>query len=226
MMRSFNSEEWRWYGKELTEKQSFQFPIEDPAFVDVTVRSVEPVQMCLITKSGDTLALDWGTLLAFASKLVGFAALEIISSVPFAIRLGMKTKWLEAVDPTRLVIPIQESANKPMQDLLREELQRYAGRLAAEGLLADDVSVAELLDDIENGDLEFDEEPDMFGLGYEERHKEWEERENEALQDEEGEEDGAADGEAAPAPGEQKDGDGEAVAVPARSAGPARKPAR
>ena len=68
-----------------------------------------------------------------------------------------------------MVVDIDESAKKPITDLITEEVRKYIGRAEAAGVLGTDISIAEFLDDVENGDLEFDEEPDPFGLGYEER---------------------------------------------------------
>lgn len=148
------------------EKRSCLIELEPLVGVTVEVRSSDPVELRAITALGQTVFLDWGQRISFAGKLEGFKALEIVAQAPFSYYVKAKEGWLEKPDPKSYVVEIDESANKPMADLVKAELRKYLGRLAAENALASDVDVEELMDDLDNGDLEFEAEPDPFGLGY------------------------------------------------------------
>lgn len=150
------------------EARSCLISLKGQQSVDFEVRSTHDLQVNLINLDGETLPVGYGRQVQLFARLEGFAALEIVTDQPFAYRSVQKLKWLEVPDETRLTVDIDEKATTPVENLVRAELQRYAGRLAAAGMLADDASLEELLDDIDNGDHEFEAEPDPYGLGYEE----------------------------------------------------------
>lgn len=155
------------------EQRSLLLPIEKDGVVwEMEVRSAEPVIVNLINKDGETVFLDSGQHVEFVGRVKGFSAFEILASSPFSHRSNVKGRWFETVDPTRLTVEIDESAKKPIADLVRAELQKYLARRSMDSELGSDVSVEELLDDLENGDLEFETEEDPFGLGYAELHPE------------------------------------------------------
>lgn len=166
-MKRIVAGEWEFYTPEgKGEQRSVLLDLNGWDGVEIDIRSSSPVELRTITDKGNTLFLDWGQTISFSGKLVGFAALEVVANNPFAFRARKKAKFLEVPDPKRLVVAVDESSAKPMQDLVRQELLKYLGRASAMGALKDDVSVEELLDDIESGDLDFEAEPEMFGIGH------------------------------------------------------------
>lgn len=210
MINTLKAEDWKWH-KPNSKKAEVKFEITDETtHVHFAVRSMNPVTLSAITKDGQTLFIDWGQSLSFNMKTVGFAALEIVADGPFAYQISEKLKWFEKPDPNRLVVPIEDPADKGLRDLMAQEHQKLLAQLEYHQLLTDDVSAQELYDDYVNGDLEFEEEePDPFGLGYQERMEAWSNERDAGLpQDDEG-------------PQEEAEGDGPSSAAPGkRSAGP------
>lgn len=166
-MQTFNAGDWDFHVPEKDGKRSCRIVIAGSEnAVSLEVRCPSPVTLNAVMQDGRSLYLDWGSVVSFSAKMVGFVEFEVVTEAPFMYRCSQRTRWFETVDPTRLVVDIDESVEKPISDLIREEVLKYVGRQEAAGVLADDISIAEFLDDIENGDLEFEAEPDPFGLGY------------------------------------------------------------
>lgn len=167
-MKRIISTDWEFYVPEGdgSEARNVLFDLNGFDGVDLEIRSSNPVEIRAVSDQGNTLFLDWGQVVSFEGKLTGFAAIEVVASSAFAYRSRKKGRWLEKPDQRRLAIAVDEAATKPLADLMREEVVKYMARREAAGVLGTDVSIAEFLDDIENGDLEFDQEPDMFGVGY------------------------------------------------------------
>lgn len=169
-MITFNASEWSFHQLEKEEMRSCQIEIAGAVnAVSIDVRCPSPVTLNAVMADGRTLYLDWGSVISFSAKMVGFVAFEVLTDKSFMYRCNQRSRWFEVPDQTKMVVDIDESANKPITDLITEEVRKYIGRAEAAGVLGDDISIAEFLDDVENGDLEFEEEPDPFGLGYEER---------------------------------------------------------
>lgn len=166
-MKTYNSAEWSKHIPEGDgEKRSVLIPWDqDVGYIDFECRSENPVTLNAISVAGDTLFLAWGQVVEFKGKLVGYRSLEIVTDTAFLFRSNFKTKWYEVPDPQRLVVALDESTKKPFQDAIREELAKLATRAEAANLLTDPAAFQALIDDFENGDLEFEEEEDMFGLG-------------------------------------------------------------
>lgn len=155
------------------EKRSALLELNDQVTgIDLEVRAVDLV-VNLITTDGETFYLGSGDVVRWSGKVQGFAAIEIITQHTFAYQIRAKGRWREVPDPERLVVTGDASLESPIDQRIREELKRYLVKLQVDGLLADDAAVQELMDDIDNGDHEFEQEPDPFGLGYEERLAEW-----------------------------------------------------
>lgn len=168
MMRTINAEEFAFAVPTAEGQRSWLFEVRERTGVQMDIRCDEEVTLNGITTNGETVFLDRGRVVAFTSRLVGFSALEIVASKAFAYRSREKSRWREIPDPTRMVVEPDVDAGKPMSDLVKEELKKYLAKLDANKSLASDVDVEELFDDIEQGDLEFEQEADPFGLGYSE----------------------------------------------------------
>lgn len=200
MLKRYTKSEWAFYTpKGDGEQRSVLVSIDGLLSLDVEIRSSDPVSLQLIAETGETLFLEWGQVLHFHGRCDGFVALEVVASKPFAYRTVVSSKWLEKPDPTPLTIAVDEAASTPVANLVRDELRKYVGRLEAANALASDVDIEELYDDIEQGDLDFEEEPDPFGLGYEERLEAFHREQSAAVQDAPGDVDRPeADGEPEP----------------------------
>lgn len=179
-MRKFTAAHFQHHvpeSKDGEELRSNQIVLGDFArtMVAFEVRCQDPVTVNLIDSDGQTVFFDHGRVVSFDGTLDGFVSVEVISARAFCYWFRGKNRWLEVPDPTPAAVAIDEPVNKPLADLVRAELQKYLARQQLDSAFASDVSVEELLDDLENGDLEFESEPDPFGLGYEERLQEFEE---------------------------------------------------
>lgn len=150
------------------EKRSVQYLVPENGFVDFSIRSVQPLEVNAITKEGESHLLAWGQFASWKGVLDGYAFLEVVTSSSFAIRNLSRPKWLEVPDPVPLALVIDEAASKPMADLVRAELAKLLAQKQTEAAIRSDVDIEELVDDIFNGDHEFEREPDPFGLGFEE----------------------------------------------------------
>lgn len=150
---------------EKLEERNCYIPLNGTTGVNLSVRSVAPVQVSAIDTDGQTVFLEAGLIVNLSLRLDGFSALEIRATEPFAYQCDVPGKWWEIPDPQRLVVAVDEPASKPVDDLIREGIAKHLGKLAAQGILKD-AELEELLDDVYNGEHEFEEEEDMFGLGH------------------------------------------------------------
>lgn len=144
------------------------------AWVNLELRSHAPMEASLIAYTGELLPIASGTHIKYRQKVVGYVGVDVVTSATFAYRCNFSRRWFEQLDPTPVSVTVDQPAN-PLVEAMREELHKYLRRKELDETFKDDVSVEELLDDLENGDLEFEQEPDPFGLGYEERLAEYEE---------------------------------------------------
>lgn len=168
MRKLFDASEWTCVVPEAPGK-SFLMEVPLRANVELEVRCSGGVVVNGITSDGTTLFLGSGTQVEVSARLVGFVAVELVTGAgAFAYKSVNRDKWREIPDQT----PCQVTAvieTDPVRAAMREEMRRYLLKLEADKLLADDVSAEELWEDFEHGDLEFDEEPEMFGSGHEEQ---------------------------------------------------------
>lgn len=169
MIEKLNAAEWQFHSPAGSgETRSLLSALKGVTGVNLEIRSEKPVSLNAITADGTVLPLAVGQFCRFNGRLEGFVAIEVICDAPIAFKALEKVAWWEVPDPTKITVDSDEKALSPTQHMIRDELRKYVSRLEADKLLADDVSVEELLDDIEAGDHEFEAEPDPFGLGYEE----------------------------------------------------------
>lgn len=166
MLTVINAREWERVQPDGTgEKRSLLMEIEGEAGVEIEVRCGHPVELNAISDTGHSVFLAWGQHCKFAGKLIGFRAVEVVTDQPFCIRSAVKNKWFEKPDPKRVTVLVDNPADKPVEDLIREALLKQLTALRLDGMFKDDAEVEELIDDLQNGDLDFEEEPDPFGLG-------------------------------------------------------------
>ncbi|WNK12883.1 MAG: hypothetical protein [Microvirus sp.] len=173
MLQKLRASDWQFYSpKGSGEKRNCQIDLKGVSGVSCEIRCDFPAELKAITTDGHTLLLGWGQVVSFTGRLEGFAALEIVSEKPFAFRASVNGAWFEVPDQTKLTIDHDEKASTPVENLVRNELKRVLGQMAARDLFASDVALEELLEDIDKGDLDFEAEEDPFGLGFEEPEEE------------------------------------------------------
>lgn len=147
------------------EQRSVQLPLKNATSgVDISIRCPAWCVVNGITLEGETVPLAAGMMPTYRGKLIGFGAIEVVTDKDFSYRLLQKTRWFETPDPTPVVAPIDERADKPIEDMIKEGIAKQLHRWKLDNVFADDVEVEELLDDLQNGELEFEEEEDHYGL--------------------------------------------------------------
>lgn len=198
MIVLYNADDWVWHQTEAQdgELRSCLMDVQGVSSLELEVRSIAPVAVNFITKDGLTLPAAEGKFVSVHAKLSGFVGVEIVANTPFCYRSTGLSLHEEKVDPRSLSVQLEESSSAPMSKMISDEIRQYLQRVEANRNLSEEEAM-ELVDDYLQGDLEFDEEePDMFGLGYEERYEEWEARKAEfeaaqAAQDDDGAPDGS-----------------------------------
>lgn len=170
MITRLIADQWRVHTPEGDgEKRQAFIELKGVEAVDVEIRSDTPVTLRAVAEAGHSVFLGWGQIVSFNGRLQGFAALEVETDTPFSYRCDAKAGWLEKVDPTPMVVSLEQKASSPIDQLVRQELQRMLGQMQARDMFKSDEALEEFLDDIENGDLDFEAEPDPYGLGFQEQ---------------------------------------------------------
>lgn len=177
MITHYDASQWVWHETSATEgeKRSCTMDVQGVSSLELEVRSAADVVVNLITLDGLTLPVQEGKFISVHAKLSGFAGVEIVASTPFCYRTSGLTLHEEKVDPRSMTVIAEESSSAPMSQMIADEIRKHLQRQEAQRTLTEDEAM-ELVDDYLQGDLEFEDEPDMFGLGYEERYEEWEKR--------------------------------------------------
>ena len=167
MLRKLNSADWQHYIPQVDkegEVKSIVLELPLVSSLELEVLSATGVTVNLITADGETLFLDSGQRVSVQLKLTGFRGLEILASGLFSYRSSAKARWFERLDPTPMAVVAEQPARQPILDMLRTELNAYMARKELDEELRSEVSVDELIEDIESGDLDFEPDIDEFGL--------------------------------------------------------------
>lgn len=165
--------QWEFFKAQNGETSSlFDLASVGSRYVTFEVRCPSEVVMNLVTDDGEVLFFGAGRVVDFKGKLAGFSKIEIVSKETFAVCSDMGRGWFERVDPKPFVV-VDQAPSDPVRVAIAAELRKYVGRLEAEGMLKDEVDVAELLEDIDSGDHDFDDEPEMFYSDAEEEEPEF-----------------------------------------------------
>lgn len=166
MLQVFKASEWQHYipQQENGETRNIRLELEPTGSIDIEILSAKPVTLNLISTDGETLYVKSGNHVHVQMKYSGFFALEIVADGLFSYKTRSKLRWYEKLDPTPLAIAADTPAKQPLLDLMRAELAAYMARRDIADELRDEVSVEELMADIESGDLDFEDDVDEFGL--------------------------------------------------------------
>lgn len=167
MLKRFSASELQYHSVE-GDKKSCLIPLEGAVSVELQVRCEKEVDVNVVTVDGETILLDHGRIVRYSGKLEGCSAVEIVADTGFYYRCQKSSGWFEKVDPTPAVVTLEVGEKDVLKTMIEERLRRWEIAQEMNRPLTDDEK-DELILDIANGDLEFDEKPDEFGLGYEER---------------------------------------------------------
>lgn len=166
MMQRWNAEDWKWhqYQKVGDTPKEVEFALDPQCRLKFEVRSEVAVTVVFIDHHGQRFYYNEGKVVSFDGVLENFAFFAI---VPDGFWLWSSTqlqnRFLEPVDDTPAVVfaAIEgDPVKRALMDALRIKMEQWKH----EGLMANDVEVAEMIEDFEYGDMDIDGEEDPFSL--------------------------------------------------------------
>lgn len=137
-------------------------------------RCASEVVVSAVDADGQTVFLGEGKIVYLDGVFDGFVSLEVNANAAYCYWIRTKGRFLEVPDPIPAAVTLDQPVDKPIADLVAEHVRKYLAAKELDSSFQTDEAVEELIDDIQQGDLDFEAEPDPFGLGYEERLREFE----------------------------------------------------
>lgn len=139
--------------------------IDGGELVDIEVRCAGSADLFAVDTNGQLVWLESGQHIRFRGQLLGAAGIQISARDAYAF-VASSSLSTEFVDPRPMVV-IDRQAPDPIKTAVQDAIRETLGRLRDRQAFRDDESVMEFLDDLENGDLDLDDEPeDDFGGGF------------------------------------------------------------
>lgn len=158
-----------WHDVEEGKESSCLIPVAHPNNgCSIEVRCRKDVAVNAVTVDGQILPLEVGKIVRWSGPTQGYTSVEIVADTGFWYRAQVSSRWYEFVDPVPMVVEMTHTQQDVIKSMIEERLRQYTMRMELDRELSDDEK-DDLILDIARGDLEFDDEPDQFGLGYEER---------------------------------------------------------
>lgn len=151
--------EWQFHHPTDDGDTSFLFNLGDAKRLEFEARSSHLLVLNAVSPDGETVFLSRGNVVHHEGRLDGFQALEIVTPGSFATRSSFKrASWLEKNDPEPITVIIEQPADPVKAEIRRQVAAQMRRHYTLRGGTVD-----ELIDDVENGDLEFeDEQLEMF----------------------------------------------------------------
>lgn len=173
MLKRFDVNKMTYFNpkKEDGEVVECLIPIPEEMKVELEVRSDVEVTVSVVTGDGEIIPLEVGKIVRWSGRLTGVSAVQIAASSGFWYSCH-KSRWFELVDPTPLQIEMTQTKQDVLRSMIDERLRAWEMKRKLDTPLTEDEK-DELVLDIVHGDLEFDEAPDEFGLGYAEKLEEF-----------------------------------------------------
>lgn len=165
MIKQYDAKEWQYVP--MSDTGAWVFDLFGRASV-VKLEAVSDVELRLdgINMEGEVIALERGKVLRVHGQFVDFRALQISSSEGFTVRATV-SDGLELVDPTPVVLT-ESRAPDPVRLAMAEEVKKQLNQWKLEGMFSDpeqaEAEYEEFIDDLVDGDLEFPDGMDEFGL--------------------------------------------------------------
>lgn len=165
MIKQYDSKEWQYVP--LSETGAWVFDLYGRPSV-VKLEAVSDVELRLdgINMEGEIIALERGKVLRIHGQFVDFRAIQISSSEGFTVRATV-SDGLELVDPTPVVLTESRSPD-PVRLAMADEIKKQLNQWKLEGMFTDPAQAEkeyeEFIDDLVDGDMEFPDGMDEFGL--------------------------------------------------------------
>lgn len=156
------------------EKASCLIPLMPGLLFDLNVQCEKEVQVSMVTEDGQTIPMQTGKILKMRGVNRNFQALEILADTNFFYR-ALLGRTDEEVDPVPAQVELVTKSTDAIRAMIDERLRAWQVKQEMDRPLTDDEK-DELVLDLIHGDLEFEDTPDEFGLGYEERLAEFVQR--------------------------------------------------
>lgn len=176
MLRKFDLEKMQYHSPKEGEAECV-IPVlsKERCRLTVDVRCLEDVTVSVVLGDGEFLPVATGKIIHWSEKVEGCSGVQIVANTGFWYHVQRSTGWFETVDPTPHVVALETTSTDVIRSMIDERLRAFKVSMELDRPLTEDEK-DEFILDLVNGDLEFVDTPDEFGLGYEERLKEFTER--------------------------------------------------
>lgn len=172
MLKRFDLSKMVYQDKNSEGKFECLLPVYQDGRLSVEVRSEEDVLVSLVTGDGEFVPLATGRIVTWSGKVENCSAVQIAASTGFWHRCLLSKRWFDIVDPTPMVVEMTITQEDVLRNMIEDRLRRYVTAEKLNRELTEEEK-DDLILDLARGDLEFENEPDEFGLGYQERLQEF-----------------------------------------------------
>lgn len=168
MLKRFDLSKMTYFNTEVEGKVQCLIPVPATMKVELEVRSETEVTVNAVTVDGESFPLEIGKIVRWSGLLEGVSAVEIVAESGFWYVCQKSSGWYEFNDGIPLAIELVQTQNDVLRSMVDDRLRAWKVSQEITRELTEEEKDDVILDII-NGDLEFEERPDPFGLGYEER---------------------------------------------------------
>lgn len=172
MLKRFDLSKMTYFNTVVEGKVQCLIPIPATMKVELEVRSETEVTVNAVTEDGESFPLEIGKIVRWSGLLEGVSAVEIVAESGFWYLCQKSSGWFEFNDGIPLAIELVQTQNDVLRAMIEERLRAWKASENINRELTEEEKDDVILD-IVHGDLEFEEEPDQFGLGYAERLEEF-----------------------------------------------------
>jgi hypothetical protein len=154
------------------------FDLDGALIVESWFRTLEHLNVELVTSDGELHPYEAGNFVQLNARLEGYVGVRVSSAGPFSYSFVRRGNHTETIDPRPLVVVVEDQ-EVLAEVAMRKEIASQLRAMQLDNHFKNDEAVMELIDDLENGDLEFESEADEFGVG----HMEFQEEADPASED-------------------------------------------
>lgn len=164
MINTLRAAEWE-YVPPSTEGWLFELP-NPLSVVRFDFASEKELHLSGIDLNGEVIFFQKGGCFSFAAQLEGFKALHVTGGDGFSVR-AFASSGREFRDPTPMVI-VEAKPVDPVRLAMADEVRKQFEKWKLDGLFNDpaaaDKEIDEFVEDLVDGDMDFEEGDDEFGL--------------------------------------------------------------
>lgn len=183
-MKKFTQGDFQYFHVEEGVKSSCLIPMEGKDSCDLEVRSQKSVTVNVVTVDGEPFPVADGPIVRWNGRKMECSGVEIVSDTGFWYACRSATGWFERLDPTPAVVELVHTEKDALVAMIDEAVSRKWRQVNGNAPMSEN-EWEEMVLDLAEGNLDFDPEPDEFGLGYEERLKEFIAKQSESAEEEE-----------------------------------------